>query len=53
MQRKVVRFKRSEVTGNEGEVLDFKKYDYLQYHQRFPWLLKNAHFAMSIIKDFE
>jgi serine/threonine protein kinase len=53
VQRKIVRVKRSQVTGNEGEVLDFKKCDYIQYRQRFPWLLKNAHFAMPGIRDFE
>lgn len=53
VQRRVVRMKKSEVTGNEGEVLDLKKCDYLQYRQRLPWLLKNAHFASPQIRDFD
>lgn len=53
VQRKLVKQKKSEVTGNEAEVLDMKKCDYFQYHQRFPWLLKNAHFANPNIRDFE
>ncbi len=53
VQRRVVRIKKSEVTGNEGEVLDLKKCDYLQYRQRLPWLLKNAHFASPHIRDFD
>lgn len=49
IQRAVPLIKKSTVGGGN---LNYKKFEYFEVSEKYPWLLKNAYFIRPTIKDF-